>query len=98
MTPTEFAVKTLYWFFLYGFIGWGVVVVYAAIKTQVRRQKLYLALLNAGSRKAAVTKLNGTITRRKRVLFTSIYQEHRGSCLHGTPVWQDERRRTSGES
>ena len=33
MTPTEFAVKTLYWFFLYGFIGWGVEVVYAAIKT-----------------------------------------------------------------
>ena len=32
MTPTEFAVKTLYWFFLYGFIGWGVEVVYAAIK------------------------------------------------------------------
>lgn len=33
MTPTESAVKTLYWFFLYGFIGWGVEVVYAAIKT-----------------------------------------------------------------
>ena len=33
MTPTEFAVKTLYWFFLYGFIGWGVEVVYAAVKT-----------------------------------------------------------------
>lgn len=33
MTPIEFAVKTLYWFFLYGFIGWGVEVVYAAIKT-----------------------------------------------------------------
>ena len=32
MTPIEFAVKTLYWFFLYGFIGWGVEVVYAAIK------------------------------------------------------------------
>lgn len=30
---TESAVKTLYWFFLYGFIGWGVEVVYAAIKT-----------------------------------------------------------------
>ena len=25
--------KTLYWFFLYGFIGWGVEVVYAAIKS-----------------------------------------------------------------
>lgn len=33
MTPTESAVKTLYWFFLYGFIGWGVEVVYAAAKT-----------------------------------------------------------------
>lgn len=33
MTPIESAVKTLYWFFLYGFIGWGVEVVYAAIKT-----------------------------------------------------------------
>ena len=33
MTPIEFAVRTLYWFFLYGFIGWGVEVVYAAIKT-----------------------------------------------------------------
>ena len=33
MTPTEFAVKTLYWFFLYGFIGWGAEVVYAAVKT-----------------------------------------------------------------
>ena len=33
MTPIEFAVKTLYWFFLYGFIGWGVEVVYAAVKT-----------------------------------------------------------------
>ena len=32
MTPIESAVKTLYWFFLYGFIGWGVEVVYAAIK------------------------------------------------------------------
>ena len=30
MTPIESAVKTLYWFFLYGFIGWGVEVVYAA--------------------------------------------------------------------
>ena len=33
MNPSEFAVKTVYWFFLYGFIGWGVEVVYAAIKT-----------------------------------------------------------------
>ncbi len=33
MTLSEFAVKTVYWFFLYGFIGWGVEVVYAAIKT-----------------------------------------------------------------
>ena len=33
MTPIEFVVRTLYWFFLYGFIGWGVEVVYAAIKT-----------------------------------------------------------------
>ena len=33
MTPIESAVKTLYWFFLYGFIGWGVEVVYAAVKT-----------------------------------------------------------------
>ena len=40
MTPTEFAVKTLYWFFLYGFIGWGVEVVYAAVKTH--------ALVNRG--------------------------------------------------
>lgn len=35
MTQTEiftFAVQTLYWFFLYGCIGWGVEVVYAAIK------------------------------------------------------------------
>ncbi len=35
MTQTqlfEFAVRTLYWFFLYGCIGWGVEVVYAAIK------------------------------------------------------------------
>ena len=32
MNPTEFAVKTVYWFFLYGCIGWGVEVVYAAIK------------------------------------------------------------------
>ena len=32
MTPSEFAVKTVYWFFLYGCIGWGVEVVYAAIK------------------------------------------------------------------
>lgn len=28
----EFVVRTLYWFFLYGCIGWGVEVVYAAIK------------------------------------------------------------------
>ena len=40
MTPIEFAVKTLYWFFLYGFIGWGVEVVYAAVKTH--------ALVNRG--------------------------------------------------
>lgn len=33
MNLTEFAVKTVYWFFLYGCIGWGVEVVYAAIKT-----------------------------------------------------------------
>ena len=33
MNLTEFAVKTVYWFFLYGFIGWGVEVVYAAVKT-----------------------------------------------------------------
>ena len=33
MNPSEFAVKTVYWFFLYGFIGLGVEVVYAAIKT-----------------------------------------------------------------
>lgn len=35
MTQTEifsFVVQTLYWFFLYGCIGWGVEVVYAAIK------------------------------------------------------------------
>ena len=35
MTQTEifsFVVQTLYWFFLYGYIGWGVEVVYAAIK------------------------------------------------------------------
>ena len=35
MTQTEgfeFVVRTLYWFFLYGYIGWGVEVVYAAIK------------------------------------------------------------------
>ena len=32
MTPIEFVVKTVYWFFLYGCIGWGVEVVYAAIK------------------------------------------------------------------
>ncbi len=35
MTQTEafeFIVRTLYWFFLYGCIGWGVEVVYAAIK------------------------------------------------------------------
>ena len=32
MPLSEFAVKTVYWFFLYGCIGWGVEVVYAAIK------------------------------------------------------------------
>ena len=32
MNLTEFAVKTVYWFFLYGCIGWGVEVVYAAVK------------------------------------------------------------------
>lgn len=32
MNPTEFAVKTIYWFFLYGCIGWCVEVVYAAVK------------------------------------------------------------------
>lgn len=35
MTQTKifsFVVQTLYWFFLYGCIGWGVEVVYAAIK------------------------------------------------------------------
>ena len=32
MIPIEFAVKTVYWFFLYGCIGWCVEVVYAAIK------------------------------------------------------------------
>ena len=32
MPPSEFVVKTVYWFFLYGCIGWGVEVVYAAIK------------------------------------------------------------------
>lgn len=40
MNPTELAVKTVYWFFLYGFIGWGVEVVYAAVKTH--------ALVNRG--------------------------------------------------
>ena len=40
MNPSEFAVKTVYWFFLYGFIGWGVEVVYAAVKTH--------ALVNRG--------------------------------------------------
>ena len=33
MTQTEifsFVVQTLYWFFLYGCIGWGVEVVYAS--------------------------------------------------------------------
>ena len=33
MNLTELAVKTVYWFFLYGFIGWGVEVVYAAKST-----------------------------------------------------------------
>ena len=32
MNLTEFAVKTVYWFFLYGCIGWGVEGVYAAVK------------------------------------------------------------------
>lgn len=32
MNLTEFAVKTVYWFFLYGYIGWCVEVVYAAVK------------------------------------------------------------------
>lgn len=32
MNLTEFAVKTVYWFFLYGCIGWCVEVVYAAVK------------------------------------------------------------------
>ena len=32
MPLSEFAVKTVYWFFLYGCIGWAVEVVYAAIK------------------------------------------------------------------
>ena len=32
MNLTEFAVKTIYWFFLYGCIGWCVEVVYAAVK------------------------------------------------------------------
>ena len=40
MNLTELAVKTVYWFFLYGFIGWGVEVVYAAGKTH--------ALVNRG--------------------------------------------------
>ena len=40
MNLTELAVKTVYWFFLYGFIGWGVEVVYAAVKTH--------ALVNRG--------------------------------------------------
>ena len=38
MTPTEFAVKTLYWFFLYGFIGWGVEVV-TILSTSTRGEK-----------------------------------------------------------
>ena len=32
MPPSEFVVKTVYWFFLYGCIGWCVEVVYAAVK------------------------------------------------------------------
>ena len=32
MPLSEFVVKTVYWFFLYVCIGWGVEVVYAAIK------------------------------------------------------------------
>ena len=32
MNLTEFAVKTIYWFFLFGCIGWCVEVVYAAVK------------------------------------------------------------------
>ena len=32
MNLTEFVVKTVYWFFLYGCIGWCVEVVYAAVK------------------------------------------------------------------
>ena len=35
MTPIESAVKPLYWFFLYGFIGWGVEVVFAAVKSHM---------------------------------------------------------------
>lgn len=32
MTPLEIAARTLYWFFLYGVLGWCVEVVYAAIR------------------------------------------------------------------
>ena len=48
MNLTELAVKTVYWFFLYGFIGWGVEVVYAAIKTHklVNRGFLCLSLIH----------------------------------------------------
>ena len=45
MTPTEFAVKTLYWFFLYGCIGWGVEVVYAAIKERRLVNRGFLCLI-----------------------------------------------------
>ena len=45
MTPIEFAVKTLYWFFLYGFIGWGVEVVYAAVKTHKLVNRGFLCLI-----------------------------------------------------
>ena len=45
MTQTEifsFVVQTLYWFFLYGCIGWGVEVVYAAITERRRVNRGFL--------------------------------------------------------
>ena len=48
MTQTEifsFVVQTLYWFFLYGYIGWGVEVVYAAIKERRLVNRGFLCLI-----------------------------------------------------
>ncbi len=61
-------------------------------------KQLDLTGLDPGGGKAAVAELYSPVVRRQRLLLAAIYQEHSGSSIRGRVVWQDAKRRTSGES